>query len=431
MSIIYVLSTLRRRWLTVLVTLLLGALAGAAFAQYTPVRYSATSSLVVASVVSNPMTGTREDVNIRTEQEILGSREVSRRAAESLNLDEEGDSALRAEVEVAAPSGSQILQVTVRASTAEQAADGANAIANSYLDMRRENATEATERYLESVDQQIEDLRAAPPTDATDGLIERLQQQRSSVALLDLEPGQIIGSAIPPGAPSGPGLLITVAGGAMAGLLLGVATAILTERLDPRVRSSDRLLLATGPQSVIESKKCDDHFWLRLADEAIHRSSVDISDRLVRVLLHPVAPSSSREDAANFREAARRILNTPEDGLTARHGDAERGQVAASLANRVAIVPSGPHRSSLAQAARRSDVAVIVAEPRASLKNVAELVTALQECNLAVVVGLAKETAPTAPSDGRNADQITRPGRPVLESENREVAVALSSANIN
>ena len=77
MSFAYVLSTLRRRWLVVLLTMLLGALGGACYAELTPDRYDATTSLVVSPVISNPLTGSREDVNIRTEQEILGSREVA------------------------------------------------------------------------------------------------------------------------------------------------------------------------------------------------------------------------------------------------------------------------------------------------------------------------------------------------------------------
>ena len=256
MSFTYVLSTLRRRWLTVLLALLLGGLAGAAFAETTPDRYEATTSLVVSPVISNPLIGSREDVNIRTEQEILGSREVARRAAESLGLSDAGES-LRGDVEVAAPLGSQILQVTVRAEAPQEAADGADAIAAAYLELRQEAAVNLTERSLEGVDQQIEELRAEPSTPTTVALTENLQQQRTSMAPSDHEPGRIIGAAVPPSAPSGPGLLITVAGAAMAGLLLGVAAAMLRERLDPWVRSADRLELAAGPLAVVSSEHSD------------------------------------------------------------------------------------------------------------------------------------------------------------------------------
>ena len=180
MSFAYVLSTLRRRWLVVLLTMLLGALGGACYAELTPDRYDATTSLVVSPVISNPLTGSREDVNIRTEQEILGSREVARRAADSLDITGSGER-LRSEVSVAAPMGSQILQVTVRAESPREAAEGADAIADAYLELRQESSSNLTQRYLEGVDQQIEDLRAEPSSPTTEALIETLQQQLTSV----------------------------------------------------------------------------------------------------------------------------------------------------------------------------------------------------------------------------------------------------------
>lgn len=397
MSITYVLSTLQRRWLTVVLALLVGALVGAVFAQATPDRYEATTSLVVTPVISNPMTGSSEDVNIRTEQEILGSREVSRRATEALDLPSDGGAALRADVEVAAPLGSQILQVTVRASSPEKAAEGADALAAAYLDLRRETAAKVTERYVAGVDQQIEDLRAAQPTAATDGLLESLQQQRSSIALTDPNPGQIIGSAVPPLSPAEPGLLITVAGGAMAGLLLGVAAAVLRERTDPWVRSPDRLEIAVGSLPIVASRKSDERFWVQLADESIRLSRVDTDTAPVRVLVHAVAPMRNRVVAEKLLSAGRWVLSDPRTRLSWSNDKAEveSEQVATSVTCRMAVMPSGPFHSSLTRAARHSDVALVAATPRTSLTAVTDAVLALRECGLEVVVGLSEE--PPAP----------------------------------
>ncbi|MGO1284190.1 MAG: YveK family protein [Brachybacterium sp.] len=402
MSFTYVLSTLRRRWLTVLLALLLGGLAGAAFAETTPDRYEATTSLVVSPVISNPLIGSREDVNIRTEQEILGSREVARRAAESLGLSDAGES-LRGDVEVAAPLGSQILQVTVRAEAPQEAADGADAIAAAYLELRQEAAVNLTERSLEGVDQQIEELRAEPSTPTTVALIENLQQQRTSMAPSDHEPGRIIGAAVPPSAPSGPGLLITVAGAAMAGLLLGVAAAVLRERLDPWVRSADRLELAAGPLAVVSSEHSDEQFWVRLADEAVRRARVDPACEPVRVLLHAAAPMPSRIAAGRLLAAVRWILDDPGTGLSWGGTDAAAETAAGASTGCAVIVPSGRYRTSLVSAARRSDVAVIAATPRTALKDLTELVSALRECGIEVVIGLAE--APVPPPSAEESDQ--------------------------
>lgn len=390
MSITYVLNAFKRRWLILMLAVVIGALAGGAFSMATPDRYASTASLVVSPVVSNPLTGAPEDVNIRTEQEILGSREVARRAAESLGMTDSG-ATLRGDVEIAAPSGSQILQVTVRADTPAEAADSANAIADSYLELRSEAAANITGRYLEGVDQQIEDLSSGPSTPANDGLIEQLQQQRSSVALSDPSPGRIIGAAAPPSEPSGPGLMVTLAGGAMAGLLLGVAFAVLRERLDPMVRSADRLALAVGPVSVITSRHGDDDHWMRLADEAIQRSRIDTTIEPVRVLLHSAPPAVAETVASRFLSSARWILRESGTGLSWSGDEAEVEKETPPCAGCVAIVPSGPYRSTLVQAARQSDIAVVVATPYTALGDVADLVATLHECGLEVVVGLASE----------------------------------------
>lgn len=390
MSINYVLNAFKRRWLILVLAVLIGALAGGAFSMATPDRYASTASLVVSPVVSNPLTGATEDVNIRTEQEILGSREVARRAAESLGMADSG-ATLRGDVEIAAPSGSQILQVTVRADTPEQAADSANAIAGSYLELRSEAAANNTDRYLAGVDQQIEDLSSGPSTPANDGLIERLQQQRSSVALSEPSPGRIIGAAAPPSEPSGPGLMVTLAGGTMAGLLLGFAFAVLRERLDPMVRSADRLALAVGQVSVITSRNGDEEHWMRLADKALQRSRIDTTVEPVRVLLHSAPPAMAETVASKFLSAARWILSESGTGLSWNSDKAEVEKATPPCASCVAIVPSGPYLSTLVQAARQSDIAVVVATPHTALGDVADLVATLHECGLEVVVGLAPE----------------------------------------
>lgn len=391
MSFAYVLNTLRRRWLVVLLAVLLGALGGAAYAELTPDRYDATTSLVVSPVISNPLTGSREDVNIRTEQEILGSREVARRAADSLDITGSGER-LRSEVSVAAPMGSQILQVTVRAESPQEAAEGADAIADAYLELRQESSSNLTQRYLEGVDQQIEDLQAEPSSPTAEALIETLQQQRTSVTPADQEPGRIIGAAETPSEPSGPGMLITVAGAAAAGLLLGIAAAVLRERLDPAVRSADRLELSAGPLAVVASEQSDEQFWARLADEAVRRARVDPASEPVRVLLHAASPMQSRIAAGRLNAAVRWILEDPGTPWGGAEDAVE--EVSGTSAGCAVIVPSGRYRTSLVSAARRSDVAVIAATPRTALKDLTELVGALRECGIEVVVGLAEAPVP-------------------------------------
>src|SRR5690606_26137948 len=122
MSIALLLTVLRRRWVVVAIGALLGLLLGVGMTKLMPASYSATASLVVSPVVTNPLSGAREDVNIRTEQEILGSREVAARASEILGIPADRDSFLLTQADVAAPSGSQVLQITVQSASPQQAA---------------------------------------------------------------------------------------------------------------------------------------------------------------------------------------------------------------------------------------------------------------------------------------------------------------------
>lgn len=398
MTFAFVLRTLKRRWLILLAGMLVGALCGALFSLATPAQYKATTTLVVTPVVTNPITGALEDVNIRTEQEILKSEEVARRAADELGIGEEGAAQLRADVEVAAPQGSQIMEVTVSGQSPQDAVDGANAIAGGYLDLRRETASESTARYLEEVDQQIADLRTDESSSASDNLVERLLQQRSSVALSDSEPGRVIGSAALPTKPSGPGLLITAAGATMAGLLLGVCFAVLRERSDLLVRSADRLELEVGALTVISSSTADREYWTRLADEAIRLSRIDLEHEDVRILVHGVAPVSTEEAAKELLHAAQGILTDPGSGLRWSSASSDLEEIQHSAAARVQIILAGAYRSTLVQSARRSDVAVVAAAPHSSMSEVRDLVRALQECSQETVVALASKEAPASAS---------------------------------
>lgn len=409
MSFTYVLSTLRHRWLIMLIALLLGGLGGAAYLEVTPDRYEATTSLVVSPVVSNPLTGSRDDVNIRTEQEILGSREVARRAVSALGNDGTGE-VLRGEVSVAAPMGSQILQVTVRSDSPEEAAEGADAIAAAYLELRKEAAGNVTERYLR-------ERRPADRGSARPAVLphHRGPHRAAPAAAHERHPvgpgaGPAIGAAVPPTEPSGPGELITIAGATMAGLLLGIAAAVMRERVDPLVRSADRLELTARPDAVVTSKHSDDQFWVGLADEAVRRSGVDPAHDPVRVLLHTVPPMPSRVAADRLLTAVRGILDDPGTALAWGEEARARTKTSEDSCGCAVIVPSGSYRTSIVGAARRSDVAVLAATPRTSLKDLTDLVTVLRETGLEVVVGLSDAPLP-APSTEESEQKDSFPQR--------------------
>lgn len=297
MSIALLLTVLRRRWVVVAIGALLGLLLGVGMTKLMPASYSATASLVVSPVVTNPLSGAREDVNIRTEQEILGSREVAARASEILGIPADRDSFLLTQADVAAPSGSQVLQITVQSASPQQAADAANALSQAYLEFRREGADATIQQYLDRIDAQLASLEAEGAGSDTLQLIAVLQEQRLNLALTGVEPGRIIGYAEPPSSPSTPGMMILLPGGLAVGVLLGVVGAIAVERLDRRVRTGDRLARAVGGVEIVEDKDSA-RFWSTLGDEALLALGTASRDFLasgVRVLLTQVG--ARRDDA--------------------------------------------------------------------------------------------------------------------------------------
>lgn len=396
MTFALILTVLRRRWKTITAFALLGLLGGAGLWGVTPTRYSATTSLVVSAGVSNPFTGTKEEVNIRTEQEILGSREVAQRASEALGMKLEPGSFLLSQVDIAAPSGSQILQVTVNAGSPGEARQAADALSEAYLAFRREGADTVVNGYLEKIDEQLGGLQAQQRDEATNNLIETLQQQRLSLLLTTAEPGRIIGEAEEPRSPSTPGLMVSLAGGVVGGLVLGIAAALLRERTDTHVRSADRLSRVTGDAPVISSDS-EDRLWVSLAAHIaeISESSKDVR----RVLFKAVGVTGTvnltthleKALAAEFGTAGAdtdpwRIGTVP----SSESSDAPAPNSADDEENlpRVIDGSTGVSARSFARLAMHADVIVIVVPAEARLSEVEVVLESLNGIDTTVLVGL-------------------------------------------
>lgn len=395
MTFALILTVLRRRWKTIAACALLGVLGGVALWGITPTKYSATTSLVVSAGVSNPFTGTKEEVNIRTEQEILGSREVAQRASETLGVKLEPGSFLLSQVDIAAPSGSQVLQVTVSAGSPSEAAQAADALSAAYLDFRREGADTVVNGYLEKIDEQLAGLQGQERDEATNNLIETLQQQRLSLVLTTSEPGRIIGEAEEASSPSTPGLSVSLAGGLVGGAVLGIAVALLRERSDTRVRSADRLARVVGAAPVI-STESDGTFWASLADRIGEIS--ESGDRAQKVLLRAVGTTRTGKLAARLEKAlgverAAAESNDPWTRIAAPSGamaDAAPSAVIDEAKHRPQVVDGSSQASAraFARLAQHADVVVIAVAPDALLSEVNAVFEGLHGIDTPVLVGL-------------------------------------------
>lgn len=408
MTFAFIVEVLRRRWRVIAVCALIGVLGGVALWAATPTRYSATTSLVVSAGVSNPFTGTKEEVNIRTEQEILGSREVAQRASEALGVTLNPGSFLLSQVDVAAPSGSQVLQVTVSADSPTEAARAADALSEAYLEFRREGADTVVNGYLEKIDAQLVELQGRPQDAATSSLVQTLQQQRLSLLLTTSEPGRIIGEAEVPSSAATPGLTISLAGGLVGGVLLGVAAALLRERTDPRVRSADRLGRVVGEAPVVDASTSP-AFWVDLADRVVEASSGTESPR---VLLREIDPSGSTPSAARLEEAFETVTTAgmlagtdpwgargvsqgavvPSDADTDAERDPEPGPDRRLDGETLRVVDSSGARSLgvFARLAGQADVVTLLVDEHSRLADVAAVWEAFDGREKPVVVGLTR-----------------------------------------
>lgn len=237
-----VVGMLGRRWLVILVTVVCCLALGLALGLTSPKTYTATASLTVSPITTNPFSSAavNQQINITTERAILSSGEVASIAAKELG-EKVTPGTLQSNTETAAPSGSQILEVSVTLPNAKKAADQANALAKAYLQFRSQGAAEVAAGYIKQIDVRIKGLTVQ--RDLTDSQLQQLQdlkQQRTSLTLAPASPGRVIGYAALPTTSSSMDAPVFIMAGAMGGLLLGMGLALLRERSDPRVRYAVR-----------------------------------------------------------------------------------------------------------------------------------------------------------------------------------------------
>lgn len=242
-----------RHWRLIVAITALCALAGAGYSLLQEKQYTASATLTVSPITTNPFNAgaVNQQINITTEREILSSREVARIAAETLDTGV-SPAQLLAGSEVSAPSGSQVLEVTVTADRPEDAADFANALAEAYLEFRAEGAADVALGFIDELDRRIATLEQAETLDpAARAELSSLRDQRASLSLVAENPGRIIGEAAAPSSPSSPGLASWILIGTAVGLLLGAVAAFIRDRFDPVLRSASKLRERTTERIIV------------------------------------------------------------------------------------------------------------------------------------------------------------------------------------
>jgi Mrp family chromosome partitioning ATPase len=328
-----VVALLRRRWLFILGTALIGGTLVGAAVTVRPVTYSSTATVLVTqtgvdeSAAPANGQGRKVGVNLDTEAQLVKSVQVTERAKALLETDWTRD-ALTAGAKVEVPANTSLLTITYRAKTAAEAQRGAQAFATAYLDNRHAVAAANLASQIKSVQQQLASLRAQlrvtakkmsvtpfrsagrafiqAQADVLTSQVAALSDRLSTLQSTAITPGRIIVNAPVSPAPDGPSTAMLLAGAGLVGLLGVLALAVVRDRTDPRLHTASETERRTGAPVLLD-----------LASEPALRSSPGAAQELQRL---------QNTLTASLPDAGRVIL------VTAATDGSAAGPVAANVA---------------------------------------------------------------------------------------------------
>lgn len=250
---------LRRRAWVVALGALLGLLLAFAYLAVADRTVTATSTVNVNVISSDPFNPTRAPADLidaETETQVATSSAVLQAAAAI--LDGTTPSEIESATEVSLASDATIMRLSYTADSTEEAEAGANAMAESYLDFRSQQASGRVDSIVDQLNVRRDDLRqdlvrintiaqAAGPTSSraiqaesdrqlVNIELDSLSTQINSFLGLDTTGGTVLSQASENPTTVAPSRLQVLVVGTLGGLLLGVVMAFVVAGLDRRVR---------------------------------------------------------------------------------------------------------------------------------------------------------------------------------------------------
>ncbi|WP_298459302.1 hypothetical protein [uncultured Cellulomonas sp.] len=240
-----------RRWSVLILVLgLVGALGAVVVAGTLDERYRASATLLLdptAVLVPGQRIATGDPERyVDSQLRVLTSAALAERAAAELSGTSAQD--VQDALTLTQITGSDVVDVTAEAQTAEAARDLANAVAFAYVTTRGEESSSARQEQIQALDSQIADLEsslspAAVPDSASSAQqlladqIADLQSQRNALVLPTAVQDRtaVIDPAIAPTSSQTPSTLLVALGGAALGLLAGAILATVREAQHPHV----------------------------------------------------------------------------------------------------------------------------------------------------------------------------------------------------
>ena len=256
------LSVIRRRWLTVLAFVVLGAVAGVGLSLLQTPQYTSSASVLVRSVASQTA-GSRplDPDEVATQAEVVRSDQVAQRVIDELRIEDTSPDELVERVVAEPVPDRQVIEVSATSADPDEASDIANGFVDTFIAVGQESTEEAQQRvidyYVGELAETRDELRRlrgelanASDQEATtlqaqiDGLAARQTQIQTSLIQAD-DPSRLVPQAAllrgatTPDTASSPNTLRSGILGGVIGLLLGLLVAFIRERMDDVVREGE------------------------------------------------------------------------------------------------------------------------------------------------------------------------------------------------
>lgn len=267
------LAVVRRRWVWPVLFMVLGGVTAYGLTWLQPRMFTAEASLLLNPAQRSTSATVMEPDEVATQADVVMSTAVADRVIQDLGLNRDPTGLLE-DVQVSVMDGTRVVEIAVTASTAERAAEVANAFGDNYIDYRAEEQLAANQRFTGVLQEQLTEVRRE--IDSTEQEMERAaseeRRQRfadrlqaldaraaeingqiaaASVGDAPIVGGQVIRRAEPPTSPAQPRPVRAAALGAGIGLLLGLIVAYLRDRADDEIRSEDQLVDLVGDTQVL------------------------------------------------------------------------------------------------------------------------------------------------------------------------------------
>lgn len=262
------LHVVKRQWRLILALTVAGLLISVGYFAQVPRQYTATTTVNLTVISTEPFAGRSTPSSLLDEQEeraIAHSHAVAEKASELMGGEMTG-AEIRDASSVSAAAGAAVVSIYFTAETPEQAKGGADAVAEAFLAYRSERAADriavlvdGLETRISGIEGQVRDIdvalstlasgspEAARSTTERQSLLaehEGLVGERNKLQSVDTTAGFVLSSASDNLLDAAPSVKLVLLTGLASGFVVGILAAFLRNPRDRRLRNASEVARA-------------------------------------------------------------------------------------------------------------------------------------------------------------------------------------------